>query len=51
MNENFMKYCENCKTDICLTCFEEHKNHKIVNYEDKIINIKKIKKRMNDLKE
>ena len=49
-DENFIKYFEDCKRDISLTCFEEHKNHKYINYEDKIINIKNIRKRMNCLK-
>ena len=48
--QSFLKYCENCKINICLSCIEEHKNHKMVGYEEKIINIKKIRKRMNQLK-
>ena len=48
--QSFLKYCENCKINICLSCIEDHKNHKMVGYEEKIINIKKIRKRMNELK-
>ena len=48
--QSFLKYCENCKINLCLSCIEEHKNHKMVGYEEKIINIKKIRKRMNELK-
>ena len=29
---------------------EDHENHKMLNYEEKIINIKKIRNRMNELK-
>ena len=49
-NESFNKYCDNCKTDLCLYCISEHKNHTIVAYEDKLIDIKVLKKSMNDLK-
>ena len=48
--QSFLKYCENCKINICLSCLEDHKNHKMVGYEEKIINIKAIRKRMNELK-
>jgi len=48
--QSFLKYCENCKINICLSCIEEHKNHKMIGYEEKIINIKKKRKRMNELK-
>ena len=49
-NDFLVKYCEDCKIDICLTCVNEHRYHKLVSYEDKLINIKKLRKKMNDLK-
>ena len=49
-NDFFVKYCEDCKIDICLSCVNEHRNHRLVSYEDKLINIKKLRKKMNNLK-
>ena len=49
-NESFNKYCENCKVDLCLYCISEHKKHKIVAYEDKLIDTKVLIKSMDDLK-
>ena len=50
-NEIFLRYCEDCNIDLCLSCTNEHKNHKIVLYEDKIIDIKKLRKKMNEFKD
>ena len=33
-NETFVKYCYNCKKDLCFSCLKEHKSHKIKSYED-----------------
>ena len=27
-NETFIKYCEDCKIDLCLSCVNDNKNHK-----------------------
>ena len=35
-NETFVKYCEDCKIDLCLSCLNEHKNHELISYEDKL---------------
>ena len=50
-NEIFLRYCDDCNIDLCLSCTNEHKNHKIVLYEDKIIDIKKLRKKMNEFKD
>ena len=48
-NEILFKYCKDCKKDMCLFCVKEHKNHKIISYEDKMIDIEEIKKKMEKL--
>ena len=47
-NEIYIKYCEDCKIDLCLSCANEHKSHKIILYEDKLIDIKKLRKKMDN---
>ena len=49
-NEAFIEYCEDCNIDICLLCSNEHKNHKIILYQDKLIDIDKLKKKMKEFK-
>ena len=49
-NETFVKYCEDCKIDLCLSCINGHKNHKLISYEDELIDIKELRKKMNNLK-
>ena len=39
-NETFLKYCEDCKIDLCLSCINGHKNHKLISYEDVCIKIR-----------
>ena len=48
-NKNYIKYCEDCKIDLCILCINEHKNHKLISYEDKLIDIKDIRNKMNNL--
>jgi len=50
-NEFFIKYCKDCKIDLCLSCINGHKNHKVISYEDILIDIKKLRKKMNNLEE
>ena len=50
-SETFVKYCEECLVDLCFSCINEHKNHKVINYEEKIIDIKNLRKKMNELKD
>ena len=50
-NEIFLRYCDDCNIDLCLSCTNEHKNHKIVLYQDKIIDIKNLRKKMNEFKD
>jgi len=49
--ETFVKYCEDCLTDLCFSCINGHKNHKVISYEEKIIDIKGLRSKMNELKE
>ena len=49
-NETFVKYCEECKMDLCFSCIIEHKSHKIISYEDIIIDTKILRKSLNFLK-
>ena len=39
-DETFLKYCEGCKIDLCLSFVNEHKDHKVILYEDKLIDMK-----------
>ena len=48
-NEFFVKYCKNCKNDLCFTCLNEHKNHELISYEDELIDIKELRNKMNNL--
>ena len=45
-NESYIKYCEDCNIDICLSCTNEHKNHKIILYQDKLIDIKNLRNKL-----
>ena len=47
-NGVYTEYCNDCNIDICLSCSDEHENHKIISYKDKIINIKNIRNKMNE---
>ena len=49
-NETFVKYCNNCKMDLCFSCLIQHKDHKIIPYENLIIDINVLKKNLNHLK-
>ena len=48
-NELYMKYCEDCKIDLCFSCINEHKNHKQIPYEDNLLDIKKLREKMDNL--
>ena len=41
------KYCEDCKIDMCLSCINEHKGHRVLSYEDKLVDVTNLKKRLN----
>ena len=47
-NEKFVQYCQICKKDLCLSCSNEHENHQIILYQDEIIDIKKLRKKMTE---
>ena len=48
-NQIFVKYCNNCKIDLCFSCINEHKNHELISYEDKLLDIKELRNKMNNL--
>ena len=48
---NYIKYCKDCKLNICFMCFKEHKNHSIIDYGDIIISNEDNIKEKNKLKE
>ena len=48
-NEIYIEYCEDCKIDIYLLCASEHKNHKIILYQDKLIDIKNLRNKLDEL--
>ena len=62
-NKTFTKYCKDCKLNICMKCWKDHKDHSfidlgdiIINEEDNInkknelnINIKKLNEEINNL--
>ena len=47
-NEFLTQYCTNCNIDMCLSCFNEHKNHKIISYQEKLIDEKILRNKMNE---
>ena len=47
-NEIFVQYCQACNIDLCLSCSNEHENHQIILYQDEIIDIKKLRKKMTE---
>ena len=49
-NEKFSKYCDDCKTNICILCKKEHLEHKTVYLEDIIEDPEDLKQKLNELK-
>ena len=47
-NEINIEFCEDCNMDICLLCINEHKNHKVISYKDKLIDITNLRNKMNE---
>ena len=47
-NESLVQYCNNCNIDMCLSCSNEHKNHEIMLYQDKLIDIEILRNKMNE---
>ena len=33
-NKTFIKFCEDCDKDICLSCLNEHQNHRVILYDN-----------------
>ena len=48
-NDVLVQYCTNCNIDMCLSCSNEHKNHKIILYQDKLIDIKNLRNKLDEL--
>ena len=46
--EAFVQYCNDCNIDICLSCYNEHKNHKIILYQEKLLDINILRNKMNE---
>ena len=48
--EVLIKYCNDCNIDICKGCLNEHKYHNLISYKDKLIDIKNLRKKINELR-
>ena len=42
-----MKYCKNCKEDLCFSCIKKHKKHDLLAYENELVDINILRKNMN----
>jgi len=49
-NRKYEQYCEDCNEDICSSCLDEHEDHFLNSYEDKLKEIKSLRKKMNYLR-
>ena len=49
-NEYYIKYCKECRINICFLCENEHKNHDNEYYSNIMPNYNQIKEKNNDLK-
>ena len=49
-NEKFTRYCEECKIDICVLCENKHEEHKTLSHSKILIDIKKLRNKMDDLR-
>ena len=49
-NDPYIKYCNECKTNICLLCENEHINHKNESFGNMMPNIEEIKRKMLELR-
>ena len=49
-NDVYIKYCEDCHTNMCFSCIKEHTQHKTINLSDILPDIEKSKKRLKDIK-
>ena len=48
-NDSYIKYCKDCRENLCFSCIEKHKNHKCELYEDIIPDMKIINHEMQNL--
>ena len=49
-NEIFFKYCEDCKSNICMLCEEEHQEHDTISLTSLLPKIGEIKNRFTEIK-
>ncbi len=49
-NEKFVKYCKECKKDLCFLCEKEHQNHNNIYLGDIIVNKDEILKENKELR-
>ena len=47
-NETLFEYYTDCNVDMCISCSNEHKKHKIIFYQDNLIDIKNLRLKMNE---
>ena len=43
----FIKYCKNCKLDLCIACLNEHRGHDLISYEKMFLAPKNLRQKMN----
>ena len=49
-NDSYIKYCKDCKENMCILCEKEHKNHNTIYLGDMIIEKSKLSKERDELK-
>ena len=49
-NNIFIKYCEDCKLNLCSSCINDHINHGIISYKGKLLDTKNLRKTMDELR-
>ena len=50
-NKNYIKYCDTCKINICMLCFNQHNMHNIIDYDNIIPDIDNIENSLIKLKD
>ena len=49
-NDYFYSYCQECKLNLCLNCYSEHKDHKLVEYQIIIPKKEKVNEKLVELR-
>ena len=47
---NFVSYCNDCKKNLCIKCAKEHKKHKILKFEDLLLDDNEVLKLIKEQK-